>query len=645
MKMKINKILFIFLVLSCLPMVSCDNYLDVVPDNLATIDHAFASRYEAEGYLFGCFSYLPSHCDINSNPALTGGDEVWLIDVIYGIGNPLLWGFAKGEQGTNSPLANYWSSNHSGSSRGGKPLFTGIRDCNIFLEQIYKPADLPDWERKQWIAEVKFVKAYLYFWLFRMYGPLPILKENLPISASPDEVQIHREPIDNVVDYIAGLLDEAAQDLPTQINAITIDMGRPTKPAALALKAQLLTYAASPLFNGNSDYASMKDNRGISLFPQEYKAEKWQKAADALLVAIESCHLAGHKLYNFRTDPVSNVLNDSTIMAMQVKGAATVRWNSEIIYSDPASDPYILQRLCQPGFFPAHSSGGGILPSYAPPLGIVEQFYSRNGVPIEEDKEWIGTDIYGYRKGDQSHKYYIKEGYTTMNLHFNREARFYGSISFDGGYLYGNGRTFNDKELLYTSLIYNGTGVFSADRHSSTGYLVKKLLHHLTSVPDNSTSVSTHRYAFPLIRLADLYLMYAEALNEWKSAPDAEVYQYIDEVRARTGLKGVVESWENYSTVPDKPLTKEGMREIIHRERLNELAFEGSRFWDLRRWKKAEQYMNQPVRGLNIYGETPEEFFKVQNVFNLKFEKKDYLWPIKQSDILENKNLVQNPGW
>jgi hypothetical protein len=139
--------------------------------------------------------------------------------------------------------------------------------------------------------------------------------------------------------------------------------------------------------------------------------------------------------------------------------------------------------------------------------------------------------------------------------------------------------------------------------------------------------------------------MYAEALNEWKTAPDDEVYQYIDIVRARTGLKGVVESWENYSTVPDKPLTKDGMREIIHRERLNELAFEGSRFWDLRRWKKAEQYMNQPVRGLNIYGETPAEFFKVQNVFDLTFEKKDYLWPIKQSDILENKNLVQNPGW
>ncbi|MDD4191912.1 MAG: RagB/SusD family nutrient uptake outer membrane protein [Mangrovibacterium sp.] len=644
MKLKINKIILILLSVWCVPIVSCKDYLDVVPDNLATIDHAFASRYEAEGFLFGCFSFIPSHCDINANPALTGGDEVWLIDNIYQVGKPELLGIAKGEQGTNAPLANYWSSQHAGSTRGGKALFTGIRDCNIFLEQIHKPADLPEWERRQWVAEVKFVKAYLYFWLFRMYGPLPLMEENLPISASPDEVQAYREPVDEMVNFIVGLLDEAVKNLPMQIMDMNIDMGRPTKPAALALKAQVLTFAASPLFNGNSDYSDITDNRGTHLFPQEYKAEKWQRAAEALKAAIDTCHSAGHALYDFHTDPMSTILNDSTVMSMQVRGAVTARWNSEIIWSDPASDPYVLQRLCLPGFFPAHASGG-LLASYAPPMRIVEQFYSRNGVPIEEDPEWVNVDKYGLSQGDRNHRYYIPQGYTTMNLHFNREARFYGSISFDGGYYYGNGRITNDNALLPVELMYGSAPVFSLDRHSSTGYLVKKLLHYMTSVPDNSAALSAYRYAFPLIRLADLYLMYAEALNEWKPAPDAEVYQYIDEVRARTGLKGVVESWENHSTTPEKPQTKEGMREIIHRERLNELAFEGPRFWDLRRWKKAEAYMNQPIRGLNIYGETAPEFYKVENVFNSSFGKKDYLWPIKQSDLLENKNLVQNPGW
>ena len=131
--MKKNK-LFILLVISVLLGLipaSCKDYLDVVPDNIPTIDQAFSNRNEAENYLFGCFSFIPSHADINANPALTGGDEVWLIDYIYLVGSPLLWKIAKGEQGTNSPLANYWCSNQD-DPEGGKRLFTGIRDCNIF---------------------------------------------------------------------------------------------------------------------------------------------------------------------------------------------------------------------------------------------------------------------------------------------------------------------------------------------------------------------------------------------------------------------------------------------------------------------------------------------------------------------------------
>src|SRR3546814_7232143 len=122
-----------------------------------------------------------------------------------------------------------------------------------------------------------------------------------------------------------------------------------------------------------------------------------------------------------------------------------------------------------------------------------------------------------------------------------------------------------------------GGGNTPADRYSVTGYLCKKMVHYLTSVPDNSAKISAYRYAFPIIRLADLYLMYSEASNEWKDAPDAAVYEYINLVRTSSGLKGVVDSWADHSIHPEKPLSSEGMREIIRRERLNELAFEGSR--------------------------------------------------------------------
>jgi hypothetical protein len=87
------------------------------------------------------------------------------------------------------------------------------------------------------------------------------------------------------------------------------------------------------------------------------------------------------------------------------------------------------------------------------------------------------------------------------------------------------------------------------------------------------------------------------------------------------------------------------MREIIQRERMIELAFEGHRFWDLKRWKLAEEYLNRPIRGLNILGTTAADFYVEQELFTPAFGMKDYLWPLRTGNLLRNKNLVQNPGW
>lgn len=642
--LNISRIVVVFALVAII--ASCDDYLNIIPDNTPTIDHAFKNRHEAEKYLYGCFSFLPNHADPTSNPALFGGDEVWYIDPAN-IVSPLLWNIAKGNQGTNSPLADYWASIQDDSNlQGGKALFTALSDCNIFLENIDKPFDLDKSERDWWVSEVLFLKAYYHYYLFRMYGPIPLIRENLPISSTTEEVRRFREPVDDVVEYIVELLDQSLENLPEEILDVTSDMGRPTKATALALKAQVLTLAASPLFNGNTDYALVVDKKGRQLFPQEYRPEKWQRAAAALKEAIDAAHEAGHELFDFSETTFARDLNAPTILAMQVRGAVTERWNKEIIWGESNFNPDALQRVCFPAWNPNHNSGG-IGKSYAPTLQVVEQFYTSNGVPIEEDRDWEGVDPMGIRTGDASHKFYIKEGYQTVNLHFNREARFYGSVTFDGGTFYGNGRISTDDNMWHTPMrgADPGGGVAPTERYSSTGYLCKKLVHYLSSVPEANSSITTYRYAFPIIRLADLYLMYAEALNEVKSSPDEEVYEYVDLVRARTGLKGVVESWQDHSNVPDKPASKEGMREIIRRERLNELAFEGSRFWDLRRWKLSEEYMNRPIRGLNIRGENPADFYQVREIYRPTFGKKDYLWPIRLRVLLKNTNLVQNLGW
>src|SRR5690606_6691558 len=125
------------------------------------------------------------------------------------------------------------------------------------------------------------------------------------------------------------------------------------------------------------------------------------------------------------------------------------------------------------------------------------------------------------------------------------------------------------------------------DEQSITGYYTKKLVN-FRSILQTTGVYQVQAYPFPVIRLADLYLYCAEALNE-AYGPSAEAFHWIDLVRARAGIPSVESSWtSSYAKNPGKHTTKEGFREIIQKERLIEMAFEGTRYWDLLRWKKAE---------------------------------------------------------
>ena len=116
---------------------------------------------------------------------------------------------------------------------------------------------------------------------------------------------------------------------------------------------------------------------------------------------------------------------------------------------------------------------------------------------------------------------------------------------------------------------------------------------------------------------------------------------------AKAGLKGVKESWRNYSTNPAKPESKAGMREIIHRERMIELAMEGQTMWDIRRWMEGTKYWNGKVEAWNVSGKSPAEYYnKVVLTYAFqKFSQRDYLWPISQNQMLINPKLTQNYGW
>ena len=156
-------------------------------------------------------------------------------------------------------------------------------------------------------------------------------------------------------------------------------------------------------------------------------------------------------------------------------------------------------------------------------------------------------------------------------------------------------------------------------------------------------------YIWPQLRLADLLLYYAEAINEADDSPVArdEAMSYADMVRLRAGLPTIEDAWTLSSSKPDKYKSQQGLREIIQQERLIELCFEGKRFYDLRRWKTAPAvYNNTPIQGWSLgrYREL-EQFYKPYTIFEQKFSRKDYFFPIAEDELTRNTNLVQNVGW
>jgi hypothetical protein len=279
---------------------------------------------------------------------------------------------------------------------------------------------------------------------------------------------------------------------------------------------------------------------------------------------------------------------------------------------------------------------------------VAERYYTTRGLPIDEDV------YYDYRKihdavtlparEDLEYPQYagfLQPGVQTIYLYMNREPRFYANLGFTGGYWRGH-------RVCIPTMMYNGglAGKGSPDTDFFvTGIGIQKLVH------PESTSGSQNRqtrYPLPIIRLADLYLMKAEALNEYEG-PSDKVYQLLNAVRERAGIPDVEISWgttSGWARTPDKHLDKDGLRDIILQERGIEFAFEGLRFWDMLRHKRAPREFSAPIWGWNAdTGRTFDDFFVLAVKQQRKFTITDCLWPIDLVEMNTNSNLIQNPGW
>ena len=527
--------------------------------------------------------------------------------------------------------------------------YRGIRDCNIFLENVSdmsKVGDLTPSMRKRWLAEVKFLKAYYHFCLFRMYGPIVIADDNLPISATPEEVRKKREPVDKVVQYIVDLLDECLEDLPRVISNKGSVLGRVTQIANLTLKARLLVTAASPLFNGNKDYANYVDKDGEHLFNSTEDPTKWDTAIAACEAAIEASQNPelGLELYSYKSNLI---LSDETKCQLSIRNSVTEKWNTELIWGLSSRSDAHLQSLCMTrvGAYPNNMWGGQEMLN--PTMEATNLYYTKNGVPMDEDKTWNYADRFKVKMHTNEQPYELASYYETIQMNFDREPRFYANIGFDGCTWYQYNCPSDSEKDIWTTKNRAGQaqGKLGTNSYTTTGYWTKKLVSVTYEV--TQSGYTTERFPWPEMRLTDLYLLYAEALNEKDDVNNRELaISYLDQIRARAGLKGIKESWDTYSKYPNRYKTQEGLREIIQRERAIELMFEGSRFWDLRRWKTANKVLNEKIHGWNFEGETPAEYYSQRTLYTLKFiAPRDYFWPIHQNDLVVNPKLVQNPGW
>jgi len=651
----LKKIFAIIYILSVIP--SCTGYLDVVPDNTITLEDLFKKKEEAWDALAKVYNYMPKIEKTHETMWLAGDEYIGRLDLNDNAGDLRGIRITRGLQTATDPLLGNWSG-----TNGGKKLYAGIRQANVFLANIDNVPDMTEEEKAEWKAQVKFLKAYYSFLLIQKYGPIIIADELISPDASKEELFQERSKVEDCFNYVITLMDEAIPDLKEKVSSTLL--GQVDQIVAKSIKARVMLFRASPFFNGNMEYfGDFMDKDGEPFFPLTYDKEKWKDAIDAINDAIQTCEANGIKLYHYDTQPyvfdredyADN--NENVQRIYDLRMSITDPWNDELIWGysnlaiyDQGEIGHATNMRLPEGY------GGGITntPEYswqwlAATYRMAERYYTKNGVPIEEDltfdldkKLEITTTPGADEPEYEELKGIMQPGAETIRLYLNREPRFYANLAITGGYWRTHGVRINTK-------MYAGSdGGFNSSQHTTdyyeTGIGIKKFVHMESK---SGHWARTVKYPYPIMRLADLYLMKAEALNEYNDAPTQEVYDAINLVRERAGVPDIETVWSDASIVKsvNKHRTQEGMRDIILKERSIELAFEGSHFWDMLRTKRAVMEFSTPVWGWDYTGTTGANFFNLEVKQSRRFTITDCLWPIDLNEMNTNSKLIQNPGW
>lgn len=498
-----------------------------------------------------------------------------------------------------------------------------IRQAWIFIENVDRVPDMDTSEKDRLKAEAKVIIASRYFDLFRHYGGLPIVNHAFEVSNNTDDYYTERGTVDATVKFMTGLLDDAAGVLPWSLNTEDISNwdGRFTSAAAMALKCKILLFAASPLFNDSEPYSNASPQDAVTnlqVWYGGYKQEIWEEC----LQACESffTELNQNGIYHL-VQPTGSTINDyrdAFRKAYFTRGSGSS--NPEMLISTRIRYTYG-DNWQWNYYFPQSCMNGAVTPTQE----FVEMFSMADGTPFDWDDP---NDV--------------------ANMFTDRDPRLFETVLVDGANYQGR------KAELWVGGREARQNPAQETGQYATGYANFKYILDFSANLNQPT-------LWPYLRLSEIYLTYAEALM--KAGRYADAIDKIDQVRARVGLKGLIES------NPDKDLLNEDvLMEEILRERACELGLEDVRFFDMVRNKRADLFKKQ-LHGIRIYradgvqdswsdkdpssrGERPSEFtYEVFELTNASrswwsnFEPKWYLSAFPPVEVNKGYGLTQNPGW
>ena len=466
--------------------------------------------------------------------------------------------------------------------------FRGIYLVNHFLAnsdnldlEMYRlnPDDIGHEQYQNRLDNIKRWKYEVRF--LRAYFYFELIKRygGVPVITRPVEIgdSFPRNTLDSCVNFIVKECDDIAWGLPVKYTEQE-NLGRATRGAVLALKSRVLLYAASDLFNSPEKWASGYANKDlISVKPIDRK-ERWKRAADAAKNVIDLTD-AGYALSN------------------NYQGVFRSYTDAEIILArrDGASNDF--EKANYPVGYDLGNSGN------TPSLNLLDDYEMLDGTALD----W----------NNKNH---------AANPYRGRDPR----LAFT---ILSNMTKFNGRPVECWTGGRDGKGV---PRATKTGQYLLKYIDPELNLLEGRTSVHT----WVLIRLAEVYLNYIEALNEYQPA-HSDIKIYYNKIRQREGIK-----------MPELPdgLDQDAVRQKIRHERRIELAFEDHRLWDARRWmiaadnEKGKGVLNIPLRGLEILNRGGVPSYTPIEIEKRNFEPKMYLYPIPQGD-LDIAGWSQNPLW